>query len=270
MNGTELMINTAFVILGYVTLLWLLSLALRDASIVDIAWGPGFLIVALIGALWADGYEPRRFLVLTLVSLWGLRLGLHIFFRNRGHGEDPRYAKWRRQNRDRWWWKSYFKVFVTQGVVMWIVSAPIRVAATSVEPDHFTAFDAAGALLWTIGFIFEAGGDLQLRRFLGDPTNKGKVMDKGLWRYTRHPNYFGDAAMWWGIGLIGVLGDLGVLALIGPAIMTVTLMKVSGVTLLEKDIEERRPGYREYIRSTNAFFPGPPKRKDRDGAVTAS
>lgn len=262
MNGTELMITSAFVIIAYVSVLWLVSLAIADSSIVDIAWGPGFVIVALVGALWGDGYEPRRYLVLILVSLWGLRLGVHIFLRNKGHGEDPRYAKWRRQSGDAWWWKSYFKVFLTQGFVMWIVAAPIRVASVSSEPHHLTVFDGLGLLLWIVGFFFEAVGDLQLTRFKADPANKGKVMDRGLWRYTRHPNYFGDAAMWWGIGMIAALGDFGVIALIGPAIMTFTLMRVSGVVMLEKDIEKRRPGYREYIESTNAFFPGPAKPRD--------
>jgi steroid 5-alpha reductase family enzyme len=215
--------------------------------------------IALICALWGEGHEPRRYLVLALIAVWGLRLGLHIFFRNRGHGEDPRYARWRQQAGDAWWWKSYLKVFLLQGFVMWVIAAPIRVVAVSAEPDHITALDVIGTCMWLIGFYFEAVGDLQLRRFKENPANQGQVMDRGLWRFTRHPNYFGDALTWWGIGAIALSGDLGWLALIGPALMTFLLMRVSGVVLLEQGMEKRRPGYRAYIESTNAFFPGPKK-----------
>jgi steroid 5-alpha reductase family enzyme len=241
------------------TLLWLVSLPLRNSSIVDSAWGPGFALVALVAALSGDGYEPRSYLVLGLVAVWGLRLGLHIFTRNRGHGEDPRYARMRRRRGAAWWWVSLLQVFLLQAVILWIVSLPVQAIAVDPEPDGLTIFDAVGVVVWIVGFLFEAVGDLQLKRFKADPAGAGKVMDRGLWRYTRHPNYFGDATMWWGIGIIAQPVEWGRATLIGPLLMTFLLLRVSGVALLESDLVKRKPEYAAYIRRTNAFIPGPPK-----------
>lgn len=241
-------------------LLWLLSLRLRDASIVDVFWGPGFALVAAVSlALSPLGFRTRGLLVLVLVTVWGLRLGVHIFLRNHGRPEDPRYQAMRRSWGDRFPVASLFTVFAFQALILWVVSAPLQAAQRSAVPASLGPWDAAGVLAWAIGFFFETVGDAQLARFRADPANAGRVMDHGLWRYTRHPNYFGDFMVWWGIFLIAAESGAGAWGFAGPILMTVLLVKVSGAGLLEKDIAERRPGYAEYVRRTSGFFPRPPR-----------
>jgi steroid 5-alpha reductase family enzyme len=198
-------------------------------------------------------------LIGILVTIWGLRLTTHILTRNWGKGEDFRYRKWRAENGSRWWWKSYFQVFLLQGLLLWVISAPLLVAQYSGAPDRLTVIDAVGVVLWAVGFFFESVGDMQLARFRADPGNKGKVLDTGVWRYTRHPNYFGDSAQWWGFWLIGASVG-GWWTVFSPILMTLLLLRVSGVALLEKTLETR-PGYKEYIEGTSAFVPWFPKRK---------
>lgn len=237
---------------------WLLSLVLRDASIVDIVWGPGFVMIATLGNfLGAD--TPRARLVAALTTLWGLRLAAHLFRRNVGKGEDYRYQAMRRRWGTRFPIASLFTVFALQGVLMWIISLPVQAAQTALTPQELTVTDAVGAALWFIGILFEVTGDEQLWRFKGDPANAGKVMDRGLWRYTRHPNYFGDATLWWGLGIIGAATGAW-WSLIGPLVMTVLLLRVSGVPLLERRMKRTRPGYQEYVGRTSGFVPLPPKR----------
>lgn len=255
------MIATAVAVAASMLLMWALSLALRDASIVDIFWGAGFVIIAAVSFFFTEGLGGRKILVLSLVAVWGLRLTLHIFFRNRGKGEDYRYQAMRRRHGERFWIVSLYTVFAFQGVLMWVISLPLQIAQVSPTPDRFTSLDYFGVAVWTAGFFFEAVGDHQLKRFKSDPKNKGKVMRRGLWAWTRHPNYFGDATLWWGYFLIALSTDLGVWTLVSPLIMTFLLMKVSGVALLEKSLAKTKPGYRDYVRRTSAFFPLPPKRK---------
>jgi steroid 5-alpha reductase family enzyme len=240
-------------------LLWLVSLAVRDSSIVDIAWGPLILAIGLTYFLTTGGFASRRTLIVACVALWATRLAWYIGRRNLGHGEDFRYAAWRRQYGDRWWWFSYFKVFLLQGVIAWIVALPLFYAITSDAPVTLTMWDWAGAGLFAAGFLFEAIGDEQLRRFKADPRNQGRVLDTGLWRYTRHPNYFGEAVLWWGLGLIGAATPLGWIGLLGPAIMTFLLIRVSGVAMLEKTLRQTKPDYARYVATTPAFFPRLPK-----------
>ena len=247
----------AVIVLGL--LLWLVSLAVRDSSIVDIAWGPLLFLVGLTYYLTTVAPGSRARLMLALVALWAIRLAAHIGARNLGHGEDFRYAAWRAQHPDTWWIRSYFKVFLLQGVVAWLVAMPLYYAITSASPVHFTLWDQIGALVFAAGFLFEAIGDEQLRRFKANPANKGRVMNTGLWRYTRHPNYFGEAMLWWGLGLIGVAAG-GWLGLAGPAIITYLLIRVSGVAMLEKTLKETKPGYAEYVANTSSFLPLPPRR----------
>jgi len=248
-------------IMAYVFALWLLSLVLRNASIVDIFWGPGFILAAAVYfALSEDGYDVRQSLVLALVTAWGLRLGIHILTRSAGHGEDFRYKKWREQAPDTFWIRSLLQVFVLQGVILWIVSAPLLAALHNEEPDSLQVTDFLGLAVWCIGFFFEAVGDWQLARFKSDPANAGKVMDRGLWRYTRHPNYFGDATLWWGFFIIAAGTTDGWLTVFGPLVMTFMLLRVSGVALLERSIKKRRPDYEEYVRRTSPFIPLPPKK----------
>lgn len=239
---------------------WLLSLAKRDVSIVDSLWPLMFLAGVGVYALAASSTGPRTALVVVLTALWALRLCAHITWRNWGEGEDRRYQAIRQRNEPGFAFKSLYLVFLLQVVLAWLVSLPLLGAANS--SAALGLLDYLGAALWVAGFYFEAVGDWQLARFKRDPANRGRVMEQGLWRYTRHPNYFGDFCVWWGFFLIA-LGAGAWWSVIGPAIMTVLLMKVSGVTLLESDIAERRPEYKRYIQRTNAFFPGKPQASDQ-------
>ncbi len=254
---------TALAAFTAMALLWLVSLWRRDASIVDIWWGPGFALIAAVAFALGSGGDPaRRALSLALVSLWGLRLGAHLLWRNWGAGEDYRYQAMRRRHGERFGLVSLGTVFGLQGFLAWIVSLPVQVVHVSAG-GALGALDALGAALTALGLGFEAVGDWQLARFKADPGNRGEVMDRGLWRYTRHPNYFGEFCVWWGFFLIALAAGAW-WSVVGPLLISVLLLKVSGVTLLEQNIGERRPAYRDYIARTNAFFPGPRKHVTND------
>jgi steroid 5-alpha reductase family enzyme len=249
------------VILGLMILLWLLSLALRNSSIVDIFWGTGFVIVAWAAYLLTpDGLLLHRLLLAGLVTVWGLRLSAHILRRNWGKPEDFRYARWREESGRSWWWFSFFKVFLLQGILMWIISAPLIAVQVGSLPSRLGLLDVLGIVVWVIGFFFEAVGDAQLERFKADPANQGRLLTSGVWRYTRHPNYFGDAAQWWGYFLIAVAAGAW-WTIFSPILMTLLLVRVSGVALLEKTLIETKPGYREYAQTTSAFVPWFPRRR---------
>ena len=256
-------ISAGLVILALMVLLWLLSLRLQDASIVDVFWGLGFVITAwLFFALTPGGYSIRKGLLSLLVTLWGLRLSLYIFFRNRGRGEDFRYRRWREEGGDKWWWQSFFKVFLLQGALLWLISAPLLAAQLNPLSGRLTWLDIAGLIVWMIGFFFEAAGDWQLARFKANPANRGKVFSGGVWRFTRHPNYFGDAAQWWGYFLFALAAG-GWWSFFSPLLMTFLLVRVSGVTLLEKSLLNSKPGYQEYVKTTSAFIPWLPRKQKR-------
>jgi steroid 5-alpha reductase family enzyme len=248
------------VILGLMTILWLISLVLKNSSIIDIFWGAGFVLANWVYfALSPDGFPLRQWLLGILVTIWGLRLSLYILKRNWGKPEDFRYQKWREESGERWWWKSLFQVFLLQGLLLWLISTPLLAAHRNAAPDHLTFLDIIGLVLWLVGFFFESVGDFQLSRFRGNPANKGKVLDSGVWRYTRHPNYFGDSAQWWGYYLIAAAAG-GWWTVFSPIMMTLLLLRVSGVALLEKTLETR-PGYKEYAQRTSAFIPWFPRKK---------
>jgi steroid 5-alpha reductase family enzyme len=248
------------VVLAYVAGIWVLSLAVRNASIMDVFWGPGFLLAALAYLLASpDGDSGRQALVVALVAIWALRLGAHIFVRSRGQGEDPRYRKWREENPETFWYRSLYRVFLLQGALLWVISAPLLFAITSDEPDSTTLLDLLGFAVWLTGFVFEAVGDYQLVVFKSDPESRGKVMDQGLWKYTRHPNYFGEATLWWGYFIIALSVPWGWVTIFSPAIMTYLLVNVSGAALLERGLKKSRPGYDDYVRRTSAFIPMLPK-----------
>ena len=259
-NTTTILITTFGATMAMMIVLWLVSLAIKNASIVDIFWGAGFAVIATVTFALSHGYSTRKLLVSLLAAIWGLRLAIHIGWRNHGKGEDFRYQAMRKRFGDRFGLISLFTVFGLQGVLMWLISLPLQFAQLSLEPARLTWLDFLGATFWLIGFGFEAIGDLQLTMFRINPANKGKVMDRGLWAYTRHPNYFGDALLWWGFFLIALATPRGWLTVIGPVLMTTLLMKVSGVALLEKTLVKTRPEYRDYVRRTSAFFPLPQKR----------
>jgi steroid 5-alpha reductase family enzyme len=249
------------VVTGLMTLLWVLSLVLRDSSIVDPFWGTGFVVANwLYFALTPDGLPARKWLVAILVTVWGLRLSVHLLLRNWGKGEDFRYRKWREEAGSPWWWRSFFKVFVLQGLLLWVISAPLLAAQISPNPAHLTILDFLALAVWVVGFFFEAMGDLQLARFRANPANKGKVLDTGVWRFTRHPNYFGDATQWWAYYLFAAVAG-GWWTVFSPILMTGMLLRVSGVTLLEKTLATTKPGYREYVESTSAFIPWFPRKR---------
>jgi steroid 5-alpha reductase family enzyme len=235
---------------------WGLSLKLHRVSIVDTLWSLLFVLGAFAYALSGGAWSARALLVLVLVSMWALRLSVYITWRNWGHGEDPRYEVIRARNEPNFAFKSLYLVFGLQAVLAWIISLPTLGATLSATP--LTALDAAGSALWLVGITFEAGGDWQLARFKANPANRGRVMDRGFWRFTRHPNYFGDFCVWWGLYLIAAGGGAW-WSFPGPLLMSVLLLKVSGVALLESDIAKRRPEYVDYIKRTNAFFPWMPK-----------
>jgi steroid 5-alpha reductase family enzyme len=246
--------------LGYMTLVWLLSLVLRNAGIVDSFWGPGFAVLAACAPLLAGARTWRDLLVLGMVAIWAARLAAHVTARNWGKDEDWRYRKWRDEAGAAFWWQSYFKVFALQGILLVLVAAPILAVGISRGPARVTWWDAAGGLVWLVGLLFEAIADLQLARFKRLPENRGRVMDRGLWRYSRHPNYFGEAVVWWGIFLVALATPHGYWAAIGPVTITFLLVRVSGVRMLEKGLVDRKPDYADYVRRTRSFVPWVPKR----------
>jgi len=259
-NSTTILLTTFCATMSMMVVLWIVSLAIKNASIVDIFWGVGFAAIALITFEFTDGYHPRKLLITTLAVIWGSRLAVHIGWRNHGKGEDFRYQAMRKRIGHRFALVSLFAVFGLQGLLMWVISLPLQFAQLSREPARLTWLDFSGAALWLIGFGFEAIGDLQLTMFRINPSNKGKVMDRGLWAYTRHPNYFGDALLWWGFFVIALATPRGWWTVMSPVLMTTLLMKVSGVVLLEKTLVKTRPEYRDYVQRTSAFLPMPPKR----------
>jgi len=252
------MVVAAATIVALMLVTWLVSLPLRNASIVDLIWGLGFVLVAWAVRLTVDGNSARQWLLVAMVTLWGLRLSAYLTWRNHGNGEDYRYKAMRKHWGERFWWVSLFTVFALQGILMWTVSLSVQLGQVPDDPG-LGVLAALGVVVWAVGLTFEAVGDAQLARFKADPANAGTVMDQGLWRYTRHPNYFGDALVWWGLGLVGVSAGAW-WSLVGPAFMTFLLVRVSGVSLLEKDIAGRRPEYVAYVRRTSSFLPLPPAR----------
>lgn len=257
--GTVLAIN-ALILFGARTVVWGISIRAKDASVVDIAWGMTFVLTAWVTRFTADGYEPRKNLLVALSTIWGLRLSLYLAKRNLGHGEDPRYVSMRERGGDRWWWwTSLFKVFYLQGLVSWVVSLPIQLGQVSGGAGPFVTLAVIGSVVWMVGIGFEAIGDFQLARFKADPANEGMILDSDLWSWTRHPNYFGDAAIWWGIGIVAASSGWGLIGLVGPLVMNFFLVNISGKKLLEHRMGRNRPGYDDYVSRTSGFFPRPPK-----------
>ena len=254
--ATNLAAVTAMMLLG-----WIVSLVVKKVTLVDSLWGLGFVLIAWLTFSASDGHYLRKMLLVGLTTAWGVRLSLHLSWRNWGHGEDSRYADWRRQAGKRFWLFSLVHVFLPQALFLWIISLCVQFGQMSLTPSHLTFLDIVGITLWGIGFFFESIADYQLAKFKADPSNKGKVMDRGLWSYSRHPNYFGEAMIWWGLFVITLSTPNGWWTIISPAIITVVLIKMTGIALMERSIVDKRPGYRTYIRRTNAFFPWLPKKE---------
>jgi steroid 5-alpha reductase family enzyme len=257
--GTILLISAALIV-AFMTAAWLFSLYKRDMSVVDGFWGLGFVAVTHHWFFRLEEITPRQFIIAYLITLWGLRLAIYIFYRSRGKAEDPRYVAFRNNWKENTWYISYFKVFMLQGFLTLVI----------VLPSLFVMYDGSGKIsliniigiaLWTIGWIFETAADYQMLQFKKNPANKGKVMDKGLWYYSRHPNYFGEVCVWWGIFLISINGiSLSLIGILSPILITYMLLKVSGITMLEQRYEGN-DAYSIYKRTTSPFFPLPKRRE---------
>ncbi|MDR3653434.1 MAG: DUF1295 domain-containing protein [Paludibacter sp.] len=254
-----LYIQGLFLIIGLMTTLWIVSVILKNVSIVDLFWGLGFIIVNMF-YFFKTEVTPTKIVLLVLVAIWGLRLSIYLAWRNIGKGEDFRYKEFRKKYGEKnYWWISFFQTFLLQGILMWVISLTLYGVNNYSASQRLNYIDFFAVLVWLFGFIFEAGGDLQLARFKRNVNNKGKVLDSGLWRYTRHPNYFGDSAVWWGYGLF-CLSTGNYWLVIGSVLMTLLIIKVSGVALLEKSLKQQKPEYADYIQNTNSFLPWFPKK----------
>ncbi len=238
---------------------WFIAARIRDRNdIADVAWGPGFILVAAVSLVSGGVYSIRGILVSVLVLIWGVRLAMHIHNRNRGRAEDPRYRTWREEWGEWFVLRSFLQVFMLQGILLVMVAVPV-ITANQAAPAPLALSDFPGLATWLCGFGFEVIGDRQLHLFVRNPQNRGKLMTSGLWRYTRHPNYFGEVTLWWGIWLMTLPLQGGWLAVVGPLTITMLILKVSGIPMLEKPYEDRAD-FREYKRRTSAFFPLPPQR----------
>lgn len=256
----NIFLQAALLIWILVTLLWIWSALIKNVSIVDIFWGFGFVVVNAFFIYNLDEINPRNFLLLILVSIWGLRLTIYLGIRNIGKGEDYRYQQFRKDyGENRYWWFSYFQVFLLQGILILIVSLPLLAVNTSETSGSLIWLDYVAILVWSIGFSFEAGGDYQLYQFKKSEKNKEKVLNTGFWKYTRHPNYFGDSTVWWSYALFSIASG-SYWQIIGAVIMTLLIIKVSGVVMLERTLKTSKPKYKEYIEKTNSFFPWFPKK----------
>lgn len=246
----------ALTLLGYMTLWFFVSIIKKRNDVADIAWGLGFVLIAWLSYFLSD-YSFKALLVNGLVTIWGMRLSLHIYNRNRNKPEDPRYMEWRKQWKN-FYIRSYLQVFLLQGIFLFMISLPVIFTNFSIS-SGFGILEIVGLIVWVIGFYFEVVGDKQLKDFISDPANKGKLMVEGLWRYSRHPNYFGEVTQWWGIFIIASSIPGSSYTVLGPITITILILYVSGIPLLEKKYSGR-PDFEEYRKRTSLFFPLPPKR----------
>ena len=243
--------------------LWAISIPLRDVSIIDMFFAVILLAITGVSFVLGEGVEARKQLLLLLVGLWALRITVHLVKRNWGHGEDARYTRlrsWADDDRS-FVWLSLRKVFLLQGVVIWFVSLPVQVAQVYTMPTTLGWLAWLGAGVWVLGFLFESVADLQLARFRADDNNRGKVLQSGLWRYSRHPNYFGELCIWWGLFLIACENALGLLTIVGPLAYSYLVINVTGQRTLDKKLAREKPAYKEYMDNTSGLIPMPPKRR---------
>ncbi|MFI5952632.1 DUF1295 domain-containing protein [Cryptosporangium sp. NPDC051539] len=265
MNWTGFALNVvlcAVAAVVYFGVIMAVAIRIGNQSIIDIFWGPGFVLMAAVSYLASigSGDDLGRLVVLALTAVWGLRLGVYIGNRNRGHGEDKRYTALMRHQTGSKVGFLIRKIYGLQGVLLVIVSIPVQLAMY--EDGAFGVFGRIGVAVWAIGFLFEAVGDAQLAAFKKDPANEGRIMDRGLWAWTRHPNYFGDATVWFGLWLMALGHPAGLVTVFSPVVMTLLLLRFSGKALLEKGMRRRRgAAYEEYAARTSGFFPLPPRRK---------
>ncbi|QQS60881.1 MAG: DUF1295 domain-containing protein [Candidatus Moraniibacteriota bacterium] len=249
----------SFAIFLYMTLWFFIALLLKRSDIADIAWGLGFILVVWISYFLKDFSENRGFLISILVSIWGLRLAGHIYLRNRGKEEDYRYKKWRNEWGKWFYMRTYAQVFLLQGTLLLLVVSP-AVIGIIFQGESLDLRDGIGICIWMYGFLFESVGDFQLSKFIKNPQNKGKIMQSGLWAYTRHPNYFGEVTQWWGIWILSLATPFGWLGIIGPLAITFLIVKISGIPLLEENMK-KNPDFQKYASRVSIFFPLPPRKE---------
>ena len=252
----------ATIVFGSVLALWLISIPIRDVSIIDMLFAVILLAVTVASYCLADGAEARKQLIVALVALWAVRITVHLVRRNWGHGEDPRYTKLRSWVEDdrAFVWLSLKKVFLLQGIVLWFVSLPVQFGQLITTPPQPGLIAYVGVTIWVLGMFFEVVADWQLTRFRADPANSGTVLDTGLWKYSRHPNYFGELCVWWGLFLIACEHPLGLLTVVGPLLYTYLIINVTGQATLDKKLAKTRPGYADYMQRTSGMIPLPPRR----------
>ena len=263
-----LLVN-AVVVVAVMVALWALSTRTRDPSFVDVWWGLGFVLVAALTASLTHGAPARKAALVLLTGVWGCRLAGYLFWRWRTYGPDARYQAMIRHAGDDADRFVLTHVFLLQAGLMWVVSLPLQLGQLYRTPSHLTFFNVVGVLLVLFGVAFEATGDAQLTRFKRDPANEGTVMDRGLWRYTRHPNYFGDTCVWWGLFLVSITNGVTLLGVVGPVVMTGLLLRYSGAALLERRLTRSKPGYEDYIARTSSFVPRRPRSARIDDQETA-
>lgn len=255
--------SLALALLTYMSFWFIVSVIKKRNDIADIAWGLGFVLMAWL-SFFISGFSFRALLVNSLVTVWGLRLALHIYKRNKDKPEDSRYLEWRKTWKN-FFLRSYLQVFLLQGVFLFLISLPVMIINHAAS-NNFGILDIIGFIVWAIGFYFETTGDKQLKEFIANPSNKGKLMDKGLWQYSRHPNYFGEVAQWWGIFIIALSISGSFFTIIGPLTITILILFVSGIPLLENKYKGR-VDFEEYKKRTSMFIPLPPKKYEtKDGS----
>jgi steroid 5-alpha reductase family enzyme len=243
-------------VIGYMTIWFILSLIKKRNDVADVAWGPGFVVIAFTSLIMAGNYSLRALITSAMVVIWGIRLAVHIGSRHSGKPEDARYAKWRQEWGRNVVWRSFFQVFMLQGVLLTIVAMPV-IMINSGQPSTLTGLDILGICIWFLGFTFETVSDGQLGRFLKIAANKGKIMTSGLWKYSRHPNYFGEVTLWWGIYIIALSVPYGWVSIMGPLTITFLILKVSGIPMLEEGFRDN-PDFQQYRQRTSPFIPLPP------------
>jgi len=251
-------LTLAIILFGYMTSWFLISLIKKRNDTADVAWGLGFVTLAWVSLFFSGVPTLRGFLVTLLVTIWGIRLALHIYKRNRGKPEDYRYLAWRKEWGKWFFIRSYLQIYLLQGIFLFLIVLPVLFINRGIG-ESLGLYDLVGIIVWITGFYFESTGDAQLAKFIRDPSNKGKTMQSGLWRYSRHPNYFGEVTQWWGIFIVAISGPGALFTIAGPLTITVLILFVSGVPMLEKKYAGR-PDFEAYKKRTSAFFPLPPKK----------
>ena len=258
MQYLHTLLTAALILFIYMTVLFLIALKRKDNSIADVVWGTGFILVAWSTLIFYGSFTPRQWIVNLLVLIWGLRLAIRIHLRDKGKGEDVRYKKWRQEWGKFFVIRSYLQVFLLQGFILLLNITPVFFINTY-DAGGLGWLDVLGVSVWCLGFAFESVGDWQLDRFIKNPDNRGKVMDQGLWRYSRHPNYFGEVTMWWGIYLLALSVLGGWISIVGPLTITYIILFVSGIPMTERFMQDN-PVFADYKKRTSVFIPWFPKK----------